>query len=114
LKRFALCGGGIGIEAYGERLDQGRPVRPLQRVQPRVTLGDLSAGQPHPYGAIQPTGPLGEGGQERLAQEKAFPGRSDRPEPQFASLVPPVQHNSPAERRPFLPIPFEHSDELLA
>ncbi len=114
LKRFAFCGGGVGIEAHGECFDQGRPVRPLERVQPGVTLGDLSAGQPNPNRAVQPAGPFGQGGQERLTQKETLPGRGDRPEPQFASLVPPVQYHSPAERRSFLPIPFEHSDELLA
>ncbi len=85
----------------------------MERVEPGMTLGGLPAGQPDPHRPVQPAGTLRQGGQQRLAQEQAFPAGRHRPESQFASLVPPVQHDTPAEGRPFLPIPFEHSDELL-
>jgi hypothetical protein len=79
-----------------------------------MTLGDLPAGQPYPDGAVQPAGTFRKGGEQRLAQEQAFPAWCYRPDPQFASLIPAVQHYPPPEGRPFLPIPFEHSDKLFA
>jgi hypothetical protein len=79
-----------------------------------VTLGDLSAGQPHPYRAVQPAWAFRQGRQKWLTEEEALPGRRDGPESQFASLISPVQHDPPAKGRPLLPIPVEHPDELLA
>jgi hypothetical protein len=79
-----------------------------------MTLGNLSAGQPYPDRSVQPAGSLSEGGQERLAQQEAFPGRGHCPKPQFASLVPAVQYYPPPEGRPLMPVPIEYSDELFA
>ena len=105
---------GIGVEAHRYSLDQGRSVRSVQRVEPGVTLSDLPTGQPHPNRAVQPAGPFGKRGEEWLTQEEAFSAGSHCPKPQFASLIPAVQHYPPAEYRPLVPIPFEHSNELFA
>jgi hypothetical protein len=86
----------------------------MEGVQPGMDLSGLPAGQSDPDCSIQPAGTLRQAREERLAQKEALPSGSHRPEPQFASLVSPVQYNSPGERRPFLAIPFEHSDELLS
>jgi len=85
----------------------------VECIEPGVTLGDLSACQSYPHRAVEPARTLSQGGEKWLAQKEAFAGRCDRPEPQFASLVPPVQHDAPPEGRPFLPIPVEHSDQLF-
>jgi hypothetical protein len=79
-----------------------------------VTLGHLSTGQPNPYRAVEPTGPFGECCEERLAEQEALSAWCDRPKPQFSSLIPTMQHDAPPEYRPFVPVPFEHSDELFA
>jgi hypothetical protein len=86
----------------------------MEGIEPGMTLGYLAASEPDPDGAIQPAGTFGQGTQERLGEQEAFPGRGHRSEPQFASLVSPVQHHAPAKGRPFLPIPVEHSEQLLA
>jgi hypothetical protein len=76
-------------------------------------LGHLPAGQPHPYRTVEPAGSFGEGSEERLAEQEALPAGRHRPKPQFASLIPSMQHDPPPEYRPFVPIPFEHPDELF-
>jgi hypothetical protein len=86
----------------------------MEGIEPRMPLSHLPAGQPDPYRPIEPAGTLRQTGEKWLTQEQALAGRRNRSEPQFAPLVPPVQYHPPAERRPFLPIPIEHSDELLA
>ena len=114
LERLAFGGGGIGIEAHRQGFHQGRPVRSLYGVEPGVTRGNLAAGQPYPHRAIQPAGPLGQGSQERLGQQETLAGGGNRPKPQFASLITPMQHHPPPEGRPFQPIPVEHPNQLLA
>src|SRR3712207_7505374 len=49
-----------------------RSIRTLQRVQPGMGLGYLAAGQPDAHRAIQPAGSLGQGAEQRLAQQQAF------------------------------------------
>jgi hypothetical protein len=105
LKGFALGGRGIGVEADREGFNQGRSVGSLERVKPGVALTDLSTGQPDPDRTIQPAGAFRQGSQQRLAQQEAFPRGGYRPKPQFASLISPMQDDSPGKDRPFVPIP---------
>ena len=114
MEGFALGGGCIGIEAHRQSLHQGRPIRALQGVEPRVTLGHLAASQSNSHCAIQPAGSFGQSTEQRLAQQQALTGRSYRPKPQFASLISPMQYNTPGKSRPLLPVPFEYPDQLLA
>jgi hypothetical protein len=79
-----------------------------------MTLGHLAAGQPDPHGSIQPARSFGQAGQQRLAQEKAFPTRGDRPKSQSASLITLVQYHTPGVGRPLLAVPVEDSDKLFA
>jgi hypothetical protein len=114
LKGFALGRRGIRIEAHRQGFYQRRPIRPLERIEPGMTLGHLAAGQPNPHRAIQPAGALSQRGEQRLAQQQALTGGSYRPKPQFASLVSPMQYNTPGKSRPLLPVPFKYPDQLLA
>jgi hypothetical protein len=79
-----------------------------------VSLGDLPAGEPNTDSSIQPARAGRQARQQRLAEEQAFTAWGNRAEPQFASLIPPMQHNSPGEGRALVVIPIQHSDELLA
>jgi hypothetical protein len=79
-----------------------------------VALGHFSAGQPDPNGSIQPARPFGQAGEERLAQEKAFSTRGDRPESHSASLITLVQYHAPGVGWPLLAVPVEHPDKLFA
>jgi hypothetical protein len=104
----------VRIETHRKRLDQWGPVWPLQRIQPGVALGHLPASESNPYRTIQPAWAFRQAGQQRLAQEKAFPTRGDRPKPQSASLIALVQYHAPGIGRSLLAIPVEHSDKLFA
>jgi len=79
-----------------------------------MALGHLSAGQPHPHRSVQPAGTFHQPWEEGLTQEETLAARRYRSEPQFASLVPPMQHHAPPEGRPLVPVPFEHPEELFA
>jgi adenosylmethionine-8-amino-7-oxononanoate aminotransferase len=79
-----------------------------------VPLGYLATSQPDPHCAIQPAGPRGQRTEQRLAQQQALTRWSYRPKSQFASLISPMQDNAPGKGRPFLPVPFEHPNQLLA
>jgi hypothetical protein len=113
LKGFALGGGGVGVEADRQGLDQWGPVRPLQRVEPGMTLSHLATGQPNPHCTIQPARSFGQGTEQRLTQQQALTGGSHGTKPQFASLISPMQYNTPGKSRPLLPVPFEDPDQLL-
>ena len=103
----------IRIEAHRQCLDQGRTVRPLQRVQPGVPRGHLPAGQPNPHSSIQPAGTFRQSSQEGLAQQEALSAGGDRTEPQSASFVTVVQHNTPGIGWSLLPVPVQDSDKLF-
>jgi hypothetical protein len=79
-----------------------------------MTLGNLSAGQPHSYRPIEPAGSFGEAGEERLAKQETFSAWRYCPKPQFPSLIPAVEYDPPPEYRPLVPVPVEHSNELFA
>jgi hypothetical protein len=79
-----------------------------------MTLSNLPAGQSHPNRAVQPAGAFGQSGEEWLTQQKAFSAGGHCPKPQFASLIPAVQHDTPPECRPLVPVPIEHSDKLFS
>ena len=103
----------IRIEAHRQGLDQGRTVRPLQRVQPGVPRSHLPAGQPDPHRSIQPAGAFSQPSQEGLAQQQALSAGCYRTEPQSASFVTVVQHNTPGIGWSLLPVPVQDSDKLF-
>jgi len=86
----------------------------MEGVEPGVTLRYLTACQPDPHRAIQPARTFRKRAQQGLGQEQAFSPRGYRTEPQFASLISPVQHHAPAKNRPLVPVPVQHPGQLLA
>ena len=52
--------------------------------------------------------------QHRLAQEEAFALRGDRPEPQLATLVAPVDDGAPAEPGQAVLVPVQDLEELIS
>ena len=105
----------VGIEVDGQRFDQGRAIRPGQRVEPgMLRVGDPAALQPDPDGAIEPAGHRGELIQHRLAQEEAFTLRGDCSEPQFATLVAAVNDGAPTEAGHAVLVPVQDLEELIA
>jgi len=86
----------------------------MEGVEPGVALRYLAACQSYSHRAIQPARTFRKRAQQRLGQEEAFSRRGYRPEPQFASLISPVQHHPPAKNRPLVPVPVQHPEQLLA
>jgi len=103
----------IRIEAHCQCFNQGRTVGPLQRIQPGVPRGHLSAGQPDSHRSIQPAGTFCQSSQEGLAQQQALSAGGYRTEPQSASFVTVVQHNAPGIGWSLLPVPVQDSDKLF-
>ena len=52
--------------------------------------------------------------QHRLAQEQALTLRGDRPEPQLATFVAPVDDGAPPEPGWPMMVPVQHLEELIA
>jgi hypothetical protein len=104
----------IRIEAHRQCLDQGRTVGPLERIQPWVALSHFPAGQADPHRSIEPAGTFRQSGEEGLAQQQAFSAGCYRAEPQSASLVTLVQHNTPGIGWSLETIPVQDSSKLFA
>jgi len=79
-----------------------------------MALCHLPTLQPYPDGPVQPARPIGQAGEELLAQEQALTTGGDRSKTQFASLITLMQHNPPGVGRALLAIPIENSDKLFA
>jgi hypothetical protein len=114
LKPLAFRMRSVRIEAHGQSLDERRPVRSFQGIQPRMPLGYFPTGQTNPDHTVEPARIFGQPRQEWLAQKQTLARRGNSPKSQSPSLVALVQHDTPGVGRALVPVPIEDSDKLFA